>query len=108
MEELYPIPDPTEARRRRAYRFCLTLSLIIIGGGSLYFLWQEVISFARAIPQEFSSPEVEQAVGGFKDVGDEASSQFNEDIKPGLQEVVSDMQTQIETVATDTQENDTP
>lgn len=87
-DELKPIIDPDEPRRRRAYRICLMLSLVLVGGGALWFLVQEVVSLAQIIPQEFATPEVEQAIDGLGQVGSEASERYQGEVKPELGQVL--------------------
>lgn len=99
MEELFPIYDPTEAKRKQAFAISLGLSLTLVVGGWLFFFSEQVRSLVGAIPQTLASEDVQEVVNGFQDVRSETGALFQADVAPVLKDVAQDFQANIEASA---------
>lgn len=99
MEELFPIHDPTEAKRKRAFAISLGLSLTLVVGGWLFFFSQQVRLLVGAIPETLASQDVQEVVAGFQDVGSETGALFQADVAPVMKDVAQDFQANMEVSA---------
>ena len=98
-EELKPIHDPTEAKRKRAFFVALTLSLVLVIGGWLFALSQEVQSLVSAVPESLASPEVQEALAEWEEARAETTEVFQEEMTPVLKEMAQDIEAQAQVTA---------
>lgn len=83
-------------KRHRIYLGSLIVAIILVVGGSLFYIGQEIGNFSRALSSAFNSAGQSESADDLRDFGNQAVEILKDETDQELEEIIEDLDARAE------------